>query len=87
MQQQAFEYALQAALALTACHAVCCSIIIFFDLSGRWDAYKLNAKRSVSVHNYIKGAKSFVADVILLFLPIMTYVFSLRLKEINGMYL
>jgi hypothetical protein len=45
------------------------------DLSGRWDQYAINKKRTVTWYDYWVGWRSFMADQILLFLPFMTFCF------------
>jgi len=81
-QHVAFEQALQAALALAVSHSVCVAIIMYLDLSGRWQQYSLHKQRSASVSDYAKGMKSFAADIVLLFVPFMTLCFWYRAEAI-----
>ncbi|CAB9509885.1 expressed unknown protein [Seminavis robusta] len=80
----ALTHAVQAALALSLSHWICCCIIMHFDLSGKWAKYALHKTRDVSVQDYLDGAKSFVADLFLLFIPFMTACFWYRQDEIQG---
>lgn len=80
----AFALAAKSALALIISHALCCGIIMHYDLSGKWASFQLHPKRSVSVQDYLDGAKSFAADMVLLFLPFMTLCYSYRADAILG---
>jgi cytochrome bd-type quinol oxidase subunit 1 len=86
MLEHSFSLAVQSALALAVSHGVCCGIIMHFDLSGKWAKYTLHKTRCVSVQDYLDGAKSFVADLFLLFLPVMTLCYYFRETEIRGRY-
>jgi sterol desaturase/sphingolipid hydroxylase (fatty acid hydroxylase superfamily) len=81
----AFQYALQAALALLISHGTCVLILMYLDLSGQWKTYTLHphGRRSVTVADYLIGLRSFVADIILLFIPIMTLCFVKRVEPIQ----
>jgi hypothetical protein len=81
---QSFSLAAQSAVALVVSHALCCGIVMHHDLGGKWGPYQLHPKRSVSVQDYMDGAKSFVADLIFLFLPFMTLCYSFRAQAIVG---
>jgi hypothetical protein len=61
--------AFHAALALLISHGTCVAILMCLDLSGQWRAYRLHPGRNVTVHDYIKGWRSFLADLLLLFGP------------------
>ena len=82
----AFSQALQAATALAVSHFICFGIIMYYDLSGKWAAYSINPKRSVTATDYLRGAKSFFADIACLFLPVMTFCFWYRAAEIVGTF-
>jgi hypothetical protein len=84
MLHAALEQALQAAVVLAVSHGVCCSMIMYFDLTGKWSDYSLHKNRSVTIYDYLDGWKSFCVDLILLFLPFLTFCFWYRAKEING---
>lgn len=71
----AFVQALQAALALMVSHAICCAIVMYFDLTGKWARYSINKNRSVTWRHYWVGWKSFCVDMATLFLPFMTFCF------------
>lgn len=81
-----FLLAAESALALVISHTICCSIVMYFDLTGKWDNYKLHKTRCVSVQDYLDGAKSFVADLFLLFLPFLTFCYYFREQDILGMF-
>lgn len=86
MLESSFSLAAQSALALAISHGVCCGIVMHFDLTGKWAKYTLHKTRCVSTEDYIAGAKSFIADLVLLFLPFMTICYYFREKEILGKY-
>jgi len=81
---EAFQRALYAAAALSISHLVCCSAVMYLDLSGKWAEYSLNKKRTVALDDYIHAAKSFLADLVLLFIPVMTFCFYYRSGAIDG---
>ena len=84
MMNTAISCALEAALALVVSDGICCGIIMHFDLSGKWSQYALHKTRSVSRQDYIDGAKSFAADLFLLFIPFIAFCFWFREKVITG---
>ncbi len=79
-----FALAAQSAIALVLSHGLCCGIIMYYDLTGKWAKYTLHKTRCVSVQDYIDGAKSLFADLFLLFLPFLTICYWFREKEIRG---
>jgi Fatty acid hydroxylase superfamily len=88
----AFQYALQAAFALLISHGTCVLILMYLDLSGKWRAYTLHPPhnahgrgRSVTttVDDYLIGLRSFVADIGLLFVPIMSLCFAMQVEQIQ----
>jgi hypothetical protein len=82
--QNAFYQAVKAGAALSISHAICVSIIMYFDLSGKWAAYSLNKNRNVSWRDYYVGMKSFVVDLFTLFIPFMTFCFWYSGDSINN---
>jgi hypothetical protein len=93
----AMFYAAASTAALVVSHVLCVGIIMYYDLSGQWDDYRLhksnsnsssnsNSKRNVSLNDYTKGMKNFAKDLVLLFFPFMTACYAMRLPEIEGMY-
>jgi hypothetical protein len=82
----AFQYALQAAFALLISHGTCVLILMYLDLSGQWRAYTLHphGQRSVTtVDDYLIGLRSFVADIVLLFIPLMSLCFAMQVEQIQ----
>jgi hypothetical protein len=79
------ERAIMAAGALLASHVICTLIVMYHDLSGKWKDYALvNEKRTVgSVSDYLWGLKSFMADIVFMFIPFMTCCFTFRQEEID----
>lgn len=74
-----------AAAALFSSHVICTLIIMYHDLSGKWKDYALVEKRTVgSVSDYLPGLKSFMADVVFLFIPFMACCFSFRGEQIDA---
>ena len=82
----AFGLAVQAAAALVVSHGICCSIIMYYDLSGKWAEYTLHKTRAVTLQDYMDGYKSFAADLVLLFLPCMTLCYWYSFDKIQGTY-
>ena len=80
------SFAVQSATALVVSHGICCGIIMYHDLNGKWDKYTLHKTRSVSVQDYVDGAKSLFADLFLLFLPFMTLCYYFRESAIRGRF-
>jgi hypothetical protein len=80
----AFYFALASTAALVISHSLCVGIVMYYDLTGKWDAYKLHKTRKVSVQDYVKGLKNFVKDLILLFIPFMTFCYCFRVQQIQG---
>lgn len=78
-----FALAVQSATALVISHGICCGIIMYHDLNGKWAKYTLHKTRCVSVQDYIDGAKSLFADLFLLFLPFMTVCYYFRESAIR----
>ena len=78
------ERAVAAAATLFASHVFCTLIIMIMDLSGSWKKYALVEKRDAGkVADYLIGLKSFLADILFMFIPFMTWCFSYREKQIN----
>jgi len=70
---QAFQHALQAALTLVVSHAVGVGIVMYMDLSGRWERYAICKSRSKkTMADYWPGWKSFCVDLVLVFIPCVT---------------
>lgn len=85
MTLSAFEQALMAAATLFTSHLVCTLVVMYHDLSGRWKKYALVENRSVgSVADYAIGLKSFVADLVFMFIPFMTLCFCYKAEQIDG---
>lgn len=80
----ALNFALQSALALFVSHLICVAIVMYFDLTGKWDAHKLHKKRNVSITDYRVGLVNFVKDLTLLFVPFLAICFSYRLDAVQG---
>lgn len=80
----ALELSLASAVTLAASHLLCVGIVMYFDLTGRWDGYKLHKTRNVSVKDYAKGLANFAKDLALLFVPFMTVCYAVRVQEIRG---
>jgi len=70
-------------LSLSVSHLVCCGIVMYFDLTGKWDEYRLCKTRDVTIKDYMDGFRNFAKDVVFLFLPFMAICFSWRLQEIQ----
>lgn len=81
--QNAFNNALMAATALAISHTICVTIVMYFDLSGKWKQYSLNPNRNVSIKDYYVGMQSFFVDLMVLFIPFMTICFYYRSNEIR----
>lgn len=82
----AFYFALASTAALVISHSLCVGIVMYYDLTGKWDAYKLHKTRNVTVQDYVKGLKNFVKDLILLFIPFMTFCYCFRVQQIQGAF-
>lgn len=80
----AFEQAIAATLTLFVSHLLCVGILMYLDLSGRWKQYSLHPQRSVTRTDYYSGIRSFVADLILLFIPSMTICFTYQADAIEN---
>lgn len=69
----ALKLTLQAALVLYFSHGLAVAILMYLDLSGKWDPYALSKNRpsdvSVRFQNYWVGWKSFCVDIVFLFIP------------------
>ena len=75
----AFVHALTSAFVLSFSHGLCVAIILYLDVSGRWDKYALHKDRSKDrVRDYSNGWSKFMADLVLLFLPCLTLCFYLK---------
>lgn len=87
----AMWYAAASTAALVVSHVLCVGIIMYYDLSGQWDDYRLHkstsskSSRNVSLNDYTKGMKNFAKDLVLLFFPFMTGCYAMRLPQIQGM--
>ena len=84
MTEASLTMAVQSGLALAVSHGICCAIVMHYDLTGKWDKYTLHKTRCVSAKDYQIGAKSFVADLLLLFLPFITLCYNFRENQIMG---
>jgi hypothetical protein len=80
----AFRFAMISAVTLSLSHLICVAIVMYYDLTGQWDHYKLHKTRNVTVADYTKGLKNFSKDLALLFVPFLTCCYALRLEEIQG---
>jgi len=79
--------AVWAAAAMLVSHGLCVCLLLYFDLSGKWDAFALQKNRSTGadrVRDYWLGWKSFCADLLLIFIPCMTLCFAYRHEEIES---
>ena len=66
----ALQHAAEASAALFVSHGIAVGLLMYMDLSGRWDAYRLfKNRKSSSAADYFKGWKSFCVDLVTLFLP------------------
>ncbi|KAG7373772.1 fatty acid hydroxylase superfamily protein [Nitzschia inconspicua] len=79
----AFQFALASTASLIISHMICVGVVMHYDLSGKWDQYKLHKSRNVSLQDYTKGMKNFAKDLVLLFIPSMTLCYSMRVSEIK----
>jgi sterol desaturase/sphingolipid hydroxylase (fatty acid hydroxylase superfamily) len=79
----AASMAFHAALALLISHGTCVAILMYLDLTGQWRAYRLHPGRNVTFHDYIKGFRSFLADLVLLFWPVMSLCFAVQMPRIR----
>mmetsp|Transcript_5910 Transcript_5910/g.8590 ORF Transcript_5910/g.8590 Transcript_5910/m.8590 type:complete len:244 (+) Transcript_5910:234-965(+) len=78
------ERALMAAASLLVSHIISTLIVMYFDLTGKWANYALVEKRTVqSTSDYLWGLKSFMADIVFMFTPFMTFCFAYREDQIN----
>ena len=68
---------------LTLCNCCLVSIVMHYDLSGKWKTYQLHKTRNVSTHDYAKGMINFGFDLLFLFLPFMTLCYYLRYDVIQ----
>lgn len=75
--------AVLAAAALFISHLVCTLIIVHHDFTGKWTKYALVEDRRTSANDYIIGLKSFLADIILVFIPFMTLCFWYNSEAID----
>lgn len=74
-----------AALSLFVSHCVCVSIVAYFDISGKWSKYALVENRaSKTVSDYLSGIKSFVADLLIVFIPVLALCFYYRENNIDN---
>jgi hypothetical protein len=76
--------ACQAALVLMMSHGICCSIIMYYDLTAKWRDYSLNKNRTATLRDYSLCWKSFCVDMLLLFIPFMTACFAWNADKINN---
>lgn len=76
--QHMFPYSCYCASALAISHALACLFVAFMDLSGRWTEYALDKERKVSLSSYLRGLRSFCANLCVLFVPIMAAVLAVR---------
>jgi hypothetical protein len=106
--QQALWMATKSSLTLFTAHMVCCSVVMYFDLTGQWEQYRLyrpvkasttdnngddkasptaNSTAAVGkIKNYMEGYQNFLKDLVLLFLPFMTFCYYIRYEQITGTY-
>lgn len=85
LSSAAVERAVTAALALLVSHVICTLIVMYHDLSGKWKDYALVEKRTVgSVGDYLWGLKSFMADIVFMFIPFMACCFCYREEQIDA---
>jgi hypothetical protein len=89
--------AIKSTLVLFTSHMICCSVIMYYDLSGQWDRYRLhrpkNASKAITsndkstiLRNYLDGYQNFLKDLFLLFIPFMTFCYYYRYEEITGTF-
>ena len=79
------ERAVVAAATLFVSHVISTLIIMYHDLSGKWKDYALVEKRTVgSTADYLWGLKSFMADIVFMFTPFMTFCFAYRKDQIDA---
>jgi sterol desaturase/sphingolipid hydroxylase (fatty acid hydroxylase superfamily) len=75
----AFWQAIGAALILMLSHCICVGIVMYFDFSGKWEAYELSKSRSKSLsdrmYDYQIGIRKFCLDLVLLFVPCIAFCF------------
>ncbi|KAL7540383.1 hypothetical protein ACHAXR_010067 [Thalassiosira sp. AJA248-18] len=80
-----FVRALLAAATLFTSHLVCALIIMYYDLSGQWTKYALVENRPIgSAADYLIGLKSFIADILFVFVPFTTLCFWYKGEQIDG---
>jgi hypothetical protein len=81
---EALSYAIQAAFAILVSHTLCVSIVMYYDLTGKWAKYAIARTRDVSVEDYMRGWWNFCFDLAFLFLPFMTLCFWHSADTIKG---
>jgi hypothetical protein len=80
----AFRFAMVSALTLSLSHLICVAIVMYYDLTGQWEPYKLHKSRNVTYQDYINGLMNFAKDLVLLFVPFLTFCYTMRIEAIQG---
>jgi len=76
------KQALQAGAALSLAHLLNIAIVMHYDLSGKWAKYSMNKQRNVTAQDYFNGIRSFLGDMIFLFIPCITFCFWCRSEQV-----
>lgn len=81
---ESFISALGIATSFFVSFSLCTGIVMYFDLSGKWDDYAMQKdKRHVTFMDYRRGYVGLLPKFLLLFVPSMTIICYLRHEELH----
>lgn len=73
-----FSTTLSFAGTLAVTHTAACLAIAWLDFSGAWREYALDRERKASWADYVRGFRSFFANLVVVFVPVVAAVVYVR---------